>query len=123
MIIRELYKNHQDDIGDYYLLYYYGDTVCDFDFVSRFRYRLQSGDKEGWMVKDHFQIGFTEKISHVFELEEKVLREIFNNSLITRTKADLLITDPLAIRQIPGENRKHFGLQLFPVNKQRQRTG
>lgn len=86
-IIRELYKNHQDDIGDYYLLYYYGDTVCDFDFVSRFRYRLQSGDKEGWMVKDHFQIGFTEKISHVFELEEKVLREIFNNSLITRTKA------------------------------------
>ena len=62
-------------------------AIRDFDFVSRFRYRLQSGDKEGWMVKDHFQIGFTEKISHVFELEEKVLREIFNNSLITRTKA------------------------------------
>lgn len=86
-IIRELCKNHPVDIGDYYLLYYYGDTVCDFDFVSSFRYGLQTGNKEGWMIKDHFQIGYAEKISNVFELENKVLHKIFNNSLITQTKA------------------------------------
>lgn len=86
-IIRDLYKSHKEDIGDYYLLYYYGNTVFDFDFVSRFRYELKQGDKKYWEIKDYFQVDLGKKILHVFDLEEKVLRVIFNNSLITQTKA------------------------------------
>ncbi len=86
-IIRELYGRHKEDIGDYYLLYYYGNTVCDFDFVSQFRYELKQGDKKYWEIKDYFQVETGKKIFHVFELEDKVLRVIFNNSLITQTKA------------------------------------
>lgn len=86
-IIRDLYKSHKEDIGDYYLLYYYGNTVFDFDFVSRFRYELKQGDKKYWEIKDYFQVDLGKKILHVFDLEDKVLRVIFNNSLITQTKA------------------------------------
>jgi len=86
-VIRELYKEHKEDIGDYYLLYYYGNTVCDFDFVPKFRYYLKQGDKDYWEIKDHFNVSFGEKIYTVFELEEKVLQVILNNFLITRTKS------------------------------------
>ena len=85
-IIQELYTRHQEDVGDYYLLYYYGNTVCDFDFVSRFRYGLKQEGKEYWEIKDYFQVDAGRKIYHVFELENDVLRVIFNNSLITQTK-------------------------------------
>lgn len=86
-IIRELYEKYKEDLGDYYLLYFYGGKVCDFDFVSKFRYHLQHGNKDYWEIKDYFNITKGEKIYNVFELESKVLKIIFNNSLIVETQA------------------------------------
>lgn len=86
-IIRELYEKYKEDLGDYYLLYFYGGKVCDFDFVSKFRYHLQHGNKDYWEIKDYFNIAKGEKIHNVFELEGKVLKIIFNNSLIVETQA------------------------------------
>lgn len=86
-IIRELYEKYKEDLGDYYLLYFYGGKVCDFDFVSKFRYHLQRGNKDYWEIKDYFNIAKGEKIHNVFELEGKVLKIIFNNSLIVETQA------------------------------------
>lgn len=106
-IIRSLYTNHQEDLKNYYLLYYYGGTICDFDFVSKFRYLLFSKEQEYWEIKDHFNISFREKIYNVFELEEKVLRILFNNSLIVTTKTgDLLCKyfDELDAKYCKSEN-------------------
>lgn len=86
-IMEELYKRHKNDLGDYYLLYYNLGTIQDFDFVSKFRYRLHQGNKEYWEIKDYFHITEGERISHVFELEKKVLRIIFNNALVVQTKS------------------------------------
>lgn len=86
-VIRELYEKYKEDLGDYYLLYFYGGKVCDFDFVSKFRYHLQHGNKDYWEIKDYFNITKGEKIYNVFELEGKVLKIIFNNSLIVETQA------------------------------------
>lgn len=55
-IIRELYEKYKEDLGDYYLLYFYGGKVCDFDFVSKFRYNLKYGNKDYWEIKDYFNI-------------------------------------------------------------------
>lgn len=86
-IIRELYEKYKEDLGDYYLLYFYGGKVCDFDFVSKFRYNLKYGNKDYWEIKDYFNIAKGEKIHNVFELEGKVLKIIFNNSLVVETQA------------------------------------
>lgn len=81
-IIEKLYEKYTDDLGNYYLLFFYGGMVKDFDFVSRFRYRLQ----DGWEIKDYFNTKKQWRINNVFELEIKLLQPIFNNALITQTK-------------------------------------
>lgn len=88
-IIRELYESHKEDIGDYYLLYYDGNTICDFDFVSRFRYELKQGNKNYWEIKDYFKLEAGGKFFNVFELENHVLQVIFNNSLIKIQEEDI----------------------------------
>ena len=86
-IIQELYENYKNDLGNYYLLYYYGGTVRDFDFVSRFRYYLTDKENNYWEIKDYFNLNSVQKIYNVFELEIKLLQPIFNNALVTQTKA------------------------------------
>lgn len=87
-IMEDLYRNHENDLTNYYLLFYLGGMVKDFDFVPKFRYKLNDGKEEGWIIKDYFNgnKGIDIKIDNVFDLEYKVLQRIFNNALVVQTK-------------------------------------
>lgn len=86
-IITELYKNHHDELGNYYLLYYQQGQIKDFDFVNRFEYQLQDGEGNVWEVNDWFGAGYAPVFSDVFKFQHGLLPVIFNNALVVRTKA------------------------------------
>ena len=86
-IIEEMRSVQDKEIGNYYLLYYWGGAIKDFDFVSKFQYLLDEEGKSSWKINDLFDINYFEELFNVFDLEIKLLIPIFNNALITRTKA------------------------------------
>lgn len=81
-IIEKIYNEHQEDIGDYYLLYHDGKEIKDFDFVAKFEYSLkdQSGNK--WEILDLFNGANSQTIKNVFHFQLAVLQPVFNNNLI-----------------------------------------
>ncbi len=85
-VIEKMNEKYQADIGNYYLLFFQGGEVKDFDFVSKFSYRLRGEQNDYWEIKDYFGLKREKRIYNVFELELKVLKPIFNNSLIVQTK-------------------------------------
>lgn len=85
-VIEKMNEKYQEDIGNYYLLFFQGGEVKDFDFVSKFSYRLRGEQNDYWEIKDYFGLKREQRIYNVFELELKVLKPIFNNSLIVQTK-------------------------------------
>lgn len=82
-IIKTIIENKNEDIGNYYLLYFLGSDVKDIDFVSSFRYNmdvnLQQIVQEKNQEKDI-------KIKNIFHFEFEVLQPIFNNQLIQKRK-------------------------------------
>jgi len=86
-IIKEMRSTQNKEIGNYYLLYYWGGTIKDFDFVAKFQYLLDETNEKSWKINDLFNSNYTEELSNIFELEIKLLVPIFNNALITKTKA------------------------------------
>jgi CRISPR-associated protein Csh1 len=85
-IIESLYDNHQVDFGNYYLLFYHGGEIKDFDFVSKFDYELRDKERELWRVQDLFSIKYQPTIENVFSFQYLVLVPIFNNALVVKTK-------------------------------------
>lgn len=85
-IIEELYENHRDNFGNYYLLFYDRGEIKDFDFVSKFEYLLEDEAGKKWEIKDFFDGGNGQVIKNVFHFQQAVLKPVFNNSLITETK-------------------------------------
>lgn len=85
-IIDELFRNHQQDFGNYYLLYYDRGEIKDFDFVSKFEYYLKDENDNNWQINDYFEGGNAQPIKNIFHFQQAVLQPIFNNGLITKTK-------------------------------------
>ncbi len=83
-IIEELWKDFNQDLGNYYLLFMVAGEIKDFDFVSRFDYYLNP-DEKPWKVEDLFGTGEM-TLYTVKELLTQVLPPIFNNALVVRRK-------------------------------------
>lgn len=92
-IIKELWKN-EENLGNYYLLYFSAGAIQDFDYVAKFRYHL-SDEKDidvspkKWVIKNVTEIIGRDKVlipemplKSVFDFELIVIRELFNNTLI-----------------------------------------
>lgn len=85
-IIKNLFENpeYQKDLGNYYLLFFQRNELIDLDFVPSFKYSL-----ENMSLVEVFPLGgkITKQIKNVFQFEQDVANRIFNNQLITETKA------------------------------------
>lgn len=87
-VVNDLYDNHAEDFQNYYLLNWSntqnGIVFNDFDYVSRFIYRL--GGQDGLKVENHFKL-YEKKgqqkvypqIKTIFELEAYVLKYLIQN--------------------------------------------
>lgn len=87
-IIDELFRSHQQDFGNYYLLYYDRGEIKDFDIVSKFEYYLKDEHSKSWHINDYFEGGNAQTIHNIFHFQQAVLQPIFNNGLITKTKKE-----------------------------------
>lgn len=91
LIIESLQSTLKKELGNYYLLFYLGGEIKDFDFVSKFEYELKDANNNNWHVDDLFNCNYTHVISNVFEFERTVLPVILNNALVVKTKATSLL--------------------------------
>lgn len=92
-IITELWKR-KADLGNYYLLYFSGGTIRDFDYVAKFQYLLsentdEDGDPQSWVIDNVTEIREKDKtlqspisLTSVFDFERVVIRQLFNNGLV-----------------------------------------
>jgi CRISPR-associated protein Csh1 len=92
-IISELWKR-TEDLGNYYLLYFSGGAIRDFDYVAKFRYLLidekdEDGNHRPWVIDNITEIKEKDKtvqpsikLNTVFDFERVAVRELFNNALI-----------------------------------------
>jgi CRISPR-associated protein Csh1 len=85
-IIEELQDRLRKELGNYYLLFYQGGEIKDFDFVSKFEYYLKDAQNKQWQVEDLFACNFSPIVSNVFDFERSILPVILNNALIVKTK-------------------------------------
>lgn len=85
-IIESLNNNHKIDFGNYYLLFYHGGEIKDFDFVSKFDYELRDEEGEYWKVQDLFSIKYQPTIENVFSFQYLILVPVLNNALVVKTK-------------------------------------
>ncbi|QMW06297.1 hypothetical protein [Spirosoma foliorum] len=86
-IIETLNEKHNDDVGNYYLLFYLAGEIKDFDFVSKFDYYLNDEAGKPWKVADYFSINYQPTVKNVFDFQYSILVSILNNSLVVKTKA------------------------------------
>lgn len=91
-IITELYQKHENDLGNYYLLYAMSDVIKDFDYVSKFQYLLEDKDGQPWKVHKIMDLGEEFSIPDVFTLQNRILPDILNNGLVVRAKNERIIT-------------------------------
>jgi CRISPR-associated protein Csh1 len=91
-------SKNKDKVGNYYLLFYQntkdGLVFQDFDFVPKFDYELKDevNDREYWKVEDLFDINFSTEVRNVFDFQDRIVREMFSNALITgSSKSEKLI--------------------------------
>ena len=114
-IILELYERHAGDLGNYYLLYYTRGEIKDFDFVSKFRYELQDFDGQPWKVQKIMKQGEAFTLENVFELQNRLLPDILNNSLVVRSKKGTLTTryfEEIDQKYCDNNNAVIYGLVL-----------
>jgi CRISPR-associated protein Csh1 len=81
-IIRKIYKEHKEDLNNYYILNNFKKKIVDFDFVSLFRYEINME------ITDFFGIYKNKKIliDNIFYFESFIIHKIFNNSLVVKKK-------------------------------------
>jgi len=91
-IIETLWEKHQEKLANYYLLNYQntkdGLVFNDFDFVAKFEYELKDGHGQPWRIENLFCSTNGYDISNVFDFQNQVVRQIFNNQLIVKGKED-----------------------------------
>ena len=85
-IIAKLAEQDTEILGNFYLMYYSRGEIKDFDFVPKFQYLLETDDKTDWTIEDLFGLNERIVLTNVFDLQEKVLPVVFDNSLIVRRK-------------------------------------
>ena len=73
-IISNIFENHQQDLGNYYLLNYTSNKINDFDFVNLFRYNINPPIE----LKDLFYSNKTIHIDNIFSFERNIFNIIFN---------------------------------------------
>lgn len=88
-IIEELIDKKKDNLQNYYLIFFNnrekGSRIVDLDFVPIFRYKV-----DDVKLQEPFAIGGKFKsmpVSNIFEFQYNILNKIFNNQLVTKTKA------------------------------------
>lgn len=83
-IIKKLFKECKSDLGSYYLLFFQKGELIDFDYVPSFQYNINN-----MVIEQVFPISgqHPKKIETVFQFEKEVANKIFNNQLVTETKA------------------------------------
>jgi len=95
-IIHQLFEQKKEDLSKYYLMNWRKTIVSnkltaiinDFDFVPQFRYKLSGFEIKNLMgIKDYQE----RKIDNIFQFEFDVVRTIFNNALIIKTKNDEIL--------------------------------
>lgn len=79
----------RETLGNYYLLYFSGGAIQDFDFVAKFQYELSSLNDPEWAIENIMEIRNkdkeilpAERLLNVFDFERVVVREVFNNTLV-----------------------------------------
>lgn len=92
-IISELWKRDKD-LGNYYLLYFSGGVIQDFDYVGKFKYLLSDeknieGESLKWTIINVTEIKNRDKVQlpsialkTVFDFERIIIRDLFNNALV-----------------------------------------
>lgn len=69
------------ELANFYLLFYSGGDILDFDFVSKFEYKL-----DGWKIENLFELKEPPpKFDKIFDILEGVLVDLFDNSLVVRS--------------------------------------
>lgn len=87
-VMEKLLKERRGkSIGNYYLLYHARGEILDFDFVPKFEYELKDAEGNAWLIENLFlPKGKSLSINNVFEFQDKILPDIFNNALVTKRK-------------------------------------
>nr|WP_320120633.1 hypothetical protein [uncultured Marinifilum sp.] len=87
-ILKQFYRNNEEKVlENYYLLFFSGLNIEDFDFVSRFRYYLEK-DGQKPKIKNLFVLTKDKEIlqdysiNNIFHFEADIVGRIFNNSLV-----------------------------------------
>ncbi len=82
-ILKSLFdENPQRVLANYYLLYIVGTTVYDFDFVSKFEYKLDIKIENLFAIKQKEDLAPVIQLRTIFDFERSIVSIIFNNSLI-----------------------------------------
>lgn len=83
-IIENLIKDHNVEIGNYYLLNWVnsadGIIFRDYDFVSKFEYNYKI------QIEDLFNVNYQPQLESIFDFQNEILPVIFNNNFIVKTK-------------------------------------
>ncbi|MBN8650564.1 MAG: hypothetical protein J0L67_04015 [Cytophagales bacterium] len=121
-VIIELWKR-KEDIGNYYLLYFSGGAIQDFDYVAKFKYLLcDEKDKDGnslsWTIENITDTKDKErtikpeiKLKTVFDFERIVIRELFNNTLIRVDEK----TDTISMKYFDDTDPKYYRSALYTL--------
>jgi len=82
-IMRSLFEYKKDDLGNYYLFYFWGGSLKDMDFVSAFSFSLDIRLKK---IIPNVQPENDIPIKNIFQFEHQILQLAFNNLLIQKRK-------------------------------------
>jgi len=89
-IVETLWDKYKGDFANYYLLHHQntkdGLVFNDYDFVAKFEYELKDADGHPWRIKNLFGKTNGYDVNNVFEFQNQVVRQIFNNQLIVKGK-------------------------------------
>ena len=91
-IIRKLLDKHRPDLTNYYLINWTFDNgivINDFDYVDKFDYEMR--DFQIYNVMNLPNTPSLVHITNVFDFEFIIVRKIFNNHLIVKTKKETII--------------------------------
>jgi len=97
-ILKKIFKSNEERVlQNYYLLFFSGLTIEDFDFVSKFRYSLKENDsypeiKNLFALKDKESIKSSRLIKNIFHFEADIVKTIFNNSLVKIKEDDFKVS-------------------------------
>jgi len=91
-IIRQLFKQHEEDISNYYLINWanrQGIVINDIDYVPKFKFFLND-----FTIMNIIQLPNTQErdaIKNIFDFEMTIVQKIFNNALIVKTKTNTVL--------------------------------